>query len=99
MSSSEGFSTLSKEQIQDRLHPLTEQEFAVSTRRRELHVEIDALRRKLVNRTREEGVDVISGEDTRAWPRRQSRVTASEAAVGLGWRGRSRTPSDDETAA
>lgn len=64
MSSSEDLRTLSKEQIRDRLHLLTEQEFAVSTRRRELHGEIDALRRELVNRLRDEGVDVITGEDT-----------------------------------
>ena len=63
MSSSENFRALTKEQIRDRLHRLTEEESTVSARRHSLHSEIDALRRELVDRLREEGGDVIAGDD------------------------------------
>ncbi len=63
MSSSENFRALTKEQIRDRLHRLTEEESTVSARRQTLHSEIDALRRELVDRLRDEGGDVIAGDD------------------------------------
>jgi len=59
MSSSENFGALTKEQIRSRLQRLTEEESTVSAHRQALHSEIDALRRELVDRLREDGNDVV----------------------------------------
>jgi len=45
------------------LKELTEREQTVSTERRDLHAQIDALRSELVDRLRDEGKTVISGSD------------------------------------
>jgi hypothetical protein len=55
--------SLSKDQITTRLDELTRREQQISQARRELHGEIDALRRELVDRLRREGGTIIAGDE------------------------------------
>jgi hypothetical protein len=55
--------SLAPHELKALLGDLTGRESDVSETRRLLHAQIDALRRELVDRMREEGQDVISGAD------------------------------------
>jgi hypothetical protein len=58
--------SLSDQELKDLIQQLTDEEMAISYKRRILHGKIDILRAELVNRLRrkhEEGEDVISGAD------------------------------------
>jgi hypothetical protein len=63
MSSTGQFGSMSNHEIKDRLRVLTEQEQVVSARRGVVHREIDALRRELIDRLRDDGQQIITGED------------------------------------
>ena len=55
--------SLARDELTSRLKELTTREQAVSDERRTLHAQIDALRRELVDRLRDEGNTVICGAD------------------------------------
>jgi RimJ/RimL family protein N-acetyltransferase len=55
--------SLGRDELTSLLKELTRREQAVSDERRTLHAQIDALRRELVDRLRDEGNTVISGAD------------------------------------
>ena len=55
--------SLARDELTSLLKDLTTREQAVSDERRTLHAQIDALRRELVDRLRDEGKVVISGSD------------------------------------
>jgi hypothetical protein len=55
--------SLARDELTSVLKELTSREQAVSDERRTLHAQIDALRRELVDRLRDEGHVVISGSD------------------------------------
>jgi hypothetical protein len=55
--------SLARDELTSVLKKLTSREQAVSDERRSLHVQIDALRRELVDRLRDEGNTVIFGPD------------------------------------
>ena len=55
--------SLARDELTSLLKELTSREQAVSDERRTLHGQIDALRRELVDRLRDEGHVVISGSD------------------------------------
>ncbi len=55
--------SLARRELTSLLKELTSREQAVSDERRTLHAQIDALRRELVDRLRDEGNAVISGSD------------------------------------
>ena len=55
--------SLARGELTSLLKELTSREQAVSDERRTLHAQIDALRRELVDRLRDEGNAVISGSD------------------------------------
>ena len=55
--------SLTREQLVLLLKELTEREQTVSTERRDLHAQIDALRSELVDRLRDEAEKVIPGSD------------------------------------
>jgi hypothetical protein len=55
--------SLARDELTSRLKELTGREQAVSDERRILHAEIDALRRELVGRLRDEGNTVLFGPD------------------------------------
>jgi hypothetical protein len=58
--------SLSDQELKDLIQQLTDEEMAISYKRRILHGKIDILRAELVNRLRrkhEEGEDAISGAD------------------------------------
>jgi hypothetical protein len=63
MSSAGQFGLMSNYEIKDRLRVLAEHEEGVSARRRDLHREIDALRRDLIERLRDDGQQITAGED------------------------------------
>jgi hypothetical protein len=55
--------SLARDELTSLLKELTSREQAVSDERRTLHAQIDALRRELVDRLRDEGNTVICGSD------------------------------------
>ena len=55
--------SLERDELTSRLKELVSREQAVSDERRSLHAQIDALRRELVDRLRDEGNTVICGAD------------------------------------
>jgi len=55
--------SLAQDELTSLLQELTSREEVVSDERRVLHAQIDALRRELVDRLRDEGNVVISGSD------------------------------------
>ena len=55
--------SLARDELTSLLQDLTSREEVVSDERRVLHAQIDALRRELVDRLRDEGNVVISGSD------------------------------------
>jgi hypothetical protein len=56
--------SLASEELKSLIKELTSREQEVSGTRRVLHAQIDALRRELVDRLREQGKDMISGADS-----------------------------------
>jgi hypothetical protein len=75
---SEG-ATLARDELTSLLQELTSREEAVSDERRVLHTQIDALRKELVDRLRDEGNVVISGSDSIALPEPPAPDTQPEA--------------------
>jgi hypothetical protein len=55
--------SLAADELKSLIARLISREQEVSDTRRTLHAQIDALRRELVDRLREEGNDIISGSD------------------------------------
>ena len=74
---------LARGELTSLLKELTSKEQVVSDERRTLHAQIDALRRELVDRLRDEGNTVISGADfsTPARLASVSRVTPTPRTV------------------